>query len=142
MYTQFVSEFEHTSGSHLLPGSTVHDRKTIFESKVGEIIEHNMDPDSKYKKGLHSYSDMTDEEFTNYFQIVTAPQDCSATHKAVNVQRTKLEEVPTSWDWRDHNGVTPVKNQGACGSCWAFSTVGCVEAHYLIKYGQFRNLSE
>ena len=38
--------------------------------------------------------------------------------------------------------VSPVKNQGKCGSCWTFSTVGCLEAHYLLKYGQFRNLSE
>jgi len=38
--------------------------------------------------------------------------------------------------------VTPVKNQAKCGSCWTFSTVGTLEAHYLIKYGQFRNLSE
>jgi len=86
---------------------------------------------------------MTEEEFTNYFHIVADPQqDCSATHKTVQVKKNKLEDIPTHWDWRDVNGVSPVKNQAKCGSCWAFSTVGCVEAHYLIKYGQFRNLSE
>jgi len=75
-----MDEYEGTSGSHLLDGNSVKDRKTIFESKVGEIIEHNTNTDSKYKKGINSYSDMTDEEFINYFQIVNAPQNCSATH--------------------------------------------------------------
>jgi cathepsin L len=142
MYNQFLSEYESTSGGFLLDGSTVHDRKPIFASKVKEIVEHNTNTDSKYKKGINSYSDMTDVEFTNYFHIVAAPQDCSATHKAVQVGKNKVAEIPTHWDWREHGGVSPVKNQASCGSCWAFSTVGCVEAHYMIKYGQFRNLSE
>jgi len=58
------------------------------------------------------------------------------------VQSELLKDTPDHWDWRDVGGVTPVKNQGSCGSCWTFSTVGAVEAHYQIKYGQFRNLSE
>jgi len=52
------------------------------------------------------------------------------------------EEIPEHFDWREFGGVTPVKNQGHCGSCWTFSTIGAMESHYLIKYGQFRNLSE
>lgn len=85
---------------------------------------------------------MTNEEFTDYFHIVGSEQNCSATHKQRVEKKFSLEEIPTHWDWRDVNGVTPVKNQGKCGSCWTFSTIGCVESHFLIKYGQFRNLSE
>lgn len=51
-------------------------------------------------------------------------------------------KIPSEWDWREHNGVTPVKNQGHCGSCWTFSTVGALEAHELLKYGSFVPLSE
>lgn len=43
--------------------------------------------------------------------------------------------LPPFWDWRKLHGVSPVKDQGHCGSCWTFSTVGCLEAHTLIKYG-------
>jgi len=53
-----------------------------------------------------------------------------------------LTSIPASWDWREHDGVSPVKNQGHCGSCWTFSTVGALEAHELLKYGSFVPLAE
>jgi len=45
-------------------------------------------------------------------------------------------DLPPSWDWRNVNGenwMTPVKSQGLCGSCWAFSTVGTIESTYKIE---------
>ena len=50
--------------------------------------------------------------------------------------------LPEKWDWRDNNGVTPIKNQGACGSCWAFGTVGILESVIKIKSGVTVDLSE
>jgi len=47
------------------------------------------------------------------------------------------KDAPENYDWREHGGVSPVKNQAKCGSCWTFSTVGCLEAHALIKYGTY-----
>jgi len=51
-------------------------------------------------------------------------------------------DAPTSVDWVTQGVVTPVKNQGDCGSCWAFSTTGSIECEYAIKTGQLNSLSE
>ena len=50
--------------------------------------------------------------------------------------------APDSWDWREHGGASPVKNQGGCGSCWTFSTVGTLESHTMIKFNKLLDLSE
>lgn len=52
------------------------------------------------------------------------------------------QALPDRWDWREHNGVTPVKNQGGCGSCWAFGTIGPVESAILIHDNVTVDLSE
>lgn len=51
-------------------------------------------------------------------------------------------DLPARWDWRDHNGVTAVKDQGSCGSCWAFASVATVESAILINEGSVVNVSE
>jgi cathepsin L len=52
-------------------------------------------------------------------------------------------ELPEKVDWRvDGTHVNPVKNQGTCGSCWAFSTIGSIESAFAIKSGSLPSLSE
>lgn len=119
-------------------------RKNTFASTVEAIIEHNSQPGVTYTKGINAYSDMTEEEFVRHFHLnAKDEQNCSATDKRQSVnKKVALEDIPSTWDWRTVGGVSPVKNQGSCGSCWTFSTVGCLEAHSLIKYGTFDSLAE
>jgi len=87
------------------------ERMMTFAKKVESIREHNLNSTFSFKKGINQYSDMTDEEFENYFNIksIGEEQHCSATNKRQSVKKS-FEDAPSSWDWREHNGVSPVKN--------------------------------
>lgn len=51
-------------------------------------------------------------------------------------------ELPEAWDWREHNGCTPIRNQRSCGSCWAFAAIGTFESAILINETNSVDLSE
>ena len=55
---------------------------------------------------------------------------------------TPQDDLPSSFDWRDYDGCTPIRNQGGCGSCWAFATIGPLECNIKIKDGVSVDLSE
>ncbi len=77
-----------------------------------------------------------------------APQNWWQTAKAKNLAKiaaAKLKAsvaLPTQWDWRDHNGVTAIRDQGSCGSCWAFGTIGAFECFLLARNSVTADLSE
>jgi len=139
IWEQFKEQYgESSPNSHL----SEEQRKDTFAKNLDAIIQHNSQEGVTFKKGINPYTDMTDEEFKKHFNLkaVGADQDCSATQNDALYE--SVGDIPESWDWRAKDGVSPVKNQGSCGSCWTFSTVGTLEAHSLINYGSFDPLAE
>ncbi|MGA2223358.1 MAG: C1 family peptidase [Syntrophobacteraceae bacterium] len=61
---------------------------------------------------------------------------------SVKMLDATVQALPAAFDWRSNGGVTPIKDQGGCGSCWAFSTVGALESQILIQGGGAVDLSE
>ncbi|XP_051912642.1 LOW QUALITY PROTEIN: uncharacterized protein LOC127594963 [Hippocampus zosterae] len=104
-------------------------RFQIFEQTLHEIIAHNKLKLS-WTKGINDFTDLTWEEFRGL--KLMAPQNCSATEHNLKVKSNRKLSAPSDFDWRSKGMVSPVKNQGACGSCWTFSTVGAIESHWNI----------
>jgi len=85
--------------------------------------------------GWTKFTDMTKEEFSQRLNFV--PYDRERRNKLfgeVPVQKPEKKLTSASLDWRTMNAVTAVKDQGDCGSCWAFSAVQSVESAYLLRH--------
>jgi len=114
-------------------------RKDLFLKKAAEIDLHNADGSKTYKKGINQFTDMTKEEFKVQFTGAKAP---SGPIEGSRLFSSARATAPAAIDWRTKNVVTAVKDQGQCGSCWAFSTTGALESAYAIKHGSLISLSE
>jgi C1A family cysteine protease len=90
-----------------------------------------------YTLAHNQFSGMDSEDFSNY---ISRPYYTLPNNKYyVNSLRTN---VPLSFDWVVAGAVSPVKDQGQCGSCWSFSTTGSMEGAYFIKTGRLVSFSE
>ena len=89
-------------------------------------------------KGETVFSDLSDGEFSATYLNLKTPKNLVRGASDASL----LPAAPDSVDWRAAGKVTPVKNQGGCGSCWAFSTVGALESLSLIRDGKNQSLSE
>jgi len=114
-------------------------RAQIFQENFMMIEEHNSESSKTWTMEINEHADMNFEEFRNARLMVG--QDCSATNTK-KIDHVDLLDLPEWVDWRERGGVSPVKNQGHCGSCWTFSTTGCLESAHLIHHQKAFNLSE
>jgi len=113
-----------------------------FRTNVEKIRIHNTQrKDATYTMGLNQFSDLTAAEFkSKYYGYKPIKNDFLRSKNYHKVDENV--KLPAAVDWRTKNAVTPVKNQGQCGSCWAFSTTGSTEGAWAIAKGELVSLSE
>lgn len=114
------------------------DQKT-FEANLLLIQEHNSNPDKDWHATVNRFTDMSSGEFETY----SKGRKRGAIHLGSNRQMYKPsgKALPDSVDWRDQGVVSAPKDQGGCGSCWAFSAVQSLESHLAIATGNLQSLS-
>ncbi|XP_048630729.1 probable cysteine protease RD21C [Brassica napus] len=116
-------------------------RFEIFMDNVKFVQEHNSVPNQSYELGLTRFADLTNEEF----RAIYLRSKMERTRDSVKSERylhNVGDKLPDEVDWRAKGAVVPVKDQGSCGSCWAFSAIGAVEGINQIKTGELVSLSE
>ena len=89
---------------------------------------------------LNEFADLTPAEFNERNGYV--PSAVATAAAAMSTHQMSGKALNASVDWRAHGLVSEVKNQGACGSCWAFSTVVSIEGQHAKRTGQLVSLSE
>jgi hypothetical protein len=109
-----------------------------FVYNDNKIIKHNAQSGVTWKMGHNRFSNMYPDEFRYVMLGYKRPDNWKTTSNKWTTHTyspDSLSDLPDAMDWRAQGIVTPIKDQGDCGSCWAFSSTGAMEGAFAKKNG-------
>jgi cathepsin F len=135
-FKQFVITHKKTYSNAEFPT-----RLAIFKDNLVKI--ERLNAQSRLAKfGVNKFADLSTDEFKSLYMGTKPFKNNPSWPMLPTLSEQQLKDTPISWDWRDHGAVTPVKDQGQCGSCWSFSTTGNVEGQWFLAGNSLVSLSE
>jgi hypothetical protein len=135
-FHKFIDKFNKTYSNF----NEFNHRFDIFRNNFYKILKHN-NRNSQYKLGINQFSDMLRDEVSKYHSCYKNDNYDNDNNKNYYVGHNSL--LSTNIDWRlNKTVVNPIKDQGQCGSCYAFSALTTLESAWAIKTGKLYNLAE
>jgi len=153
---QMKTRFSAWKGFHHKSYSAAEEQRRfeIFSKNVDLITQHNLEAAAgkhSFTLATNAFADLTNDEYRQIYLGLkrrgssSAPKPSSSSNDSIrgSADFTRLADpVPDAWDWRQHGYTIAVKDQGQCGSCWAFSATCAMEGAWFQKTGQLVSLSE
>ncbi|XP_054266067.1 uncharacterized protein LOC128988613 isoform X4 [Macrosteles quadrilineatus] len=142
LHVSMFEEFKRIYNKNYSSEEEHHKRLRIFRANLKKIQTLQDTEQGTAVYGPNMFADLSENEFKRqYLGLKTGPAPRPSRHHMTPAEIPDVT-LPVDFDWRDRGAVTPVKNQGQCGSCWAFSVTGNVEGQWFLRHGKLLSLSE
>lgn len=136
MFADHMAKYEKSYGT-----TAEHEfRLRVFRENAMTVAIHNQHYGHSFQMGLNKFATWTPEEFKQLLGYRPKNQEQERPHHRRHLE--EVDAIPDHIDWRKNGTVTHVKNQGQCGSCWAFSSTGAMEGAYVLAGNNLTSFSE